>query len=222
MCQYLWSLPAESYRAWRNLQDELLLHPFCVWKYQQSRASYAHLRMDGLTWLAGNPAVRCLLGGGNAEWPLDKPRLNATGWLGTSVASSSVSACKSPAWLWGTLVTLDLDRCLLGGGASEWPLDRPRLSATGWLGTSVASSSVSPCKSPAWLWGTLVPIDPSSLRVRFECTLGDRGCRPRRDRDRDRDRSVMTGSLAALALAAFSFERNRVTFTSRSATREGG
>ena len=125
--------------------------------------------------------------------------------------------------LLGWQVFSPLVRCPLSGGASEWPLDKPRLSATGWLGTSVASSSVSACKSPAWLWGTLVPIDPSelsSLRVRFECTLGDRGCRPRRDRDRDRDRSVPTGSLAALA--ANSFERDKVVFVGRSTTRGGG
>ena len=160
--------------------------------------------MDGLTWLPSNADVRCLLGGGSSEWPLDKPRLNATGWL------------------WGTLVTRV--RCLLGGGASEWPLDRPRLSATGWLGTSVAASWVSSSKSPAWLSGTLVPIDSFSLkRVRFECSLGDRGCRPRRDRDRDRDRSVPTGSLAAaLALAASNLARNKREFTSKFTTREGG
>ena len=148
--------------------------------------------MDGLTWLPSNADVRCLLGGGSSEWPLEKPRLNATGWLGTTVVSSSVSA-------------LDLIRCLLGGGA-------------------VASSSVSASTSPAWLSGTLVGIDSFSLtRVRFECTLGDRGCRPRRDRDRDRDRSVPTGSLAAaLALAASNLGRNKRGFTSKFTTREGG
>ena len=88
----------------------------------------------------------------------------------------------------------------------------------------MASSSVSASRSPAWLSGTLVGIDSFSLRrVRFDCTLGDRGCRPRRDRDRDRDRSVPTGSLAAaLALAANNLARNKTGFTSKFTTREGG